>query len=272
VEYFNLSVQRMRVLSAMAEYYAESYCSGSLQTDPQQIADNLELTCCINNYKRAYDGMLCYRGGDFYLHLNVGETEHLYMPRIRFTFAHELGHFIIDEHRNALTIPGAKPHGSFPLVSQDIMVEREADHFAACLLLPENRVRKDLHSKKFNATLIDEISKKYNVSATATLLRFVSINHRPMMVICCRNGMIVWHRETNDFPFTYPLYGHKGRVPEKTSAGDYFYENIKYQKTEVVFAGDWFKVNYKNDQNRRLYEYCYYFDGMKQVVSVIWEN
>jgi len=257
----------------MAEYYAERYCPGSLQTDPQQIADNLDIICFKKNYKRAFDGMLCYRGGDFYLHLNIGETEHLFMPRIRFTFAHELGHYIIDEHRNAVMQPGASPHPSFPLVSQDYMIEREADHFAACLLLPESRIKKDVFRKKFNATLIDEISTKYNVSITATLLRFVALGNHPIMVVSSRNGSIVWHRETDDFPFPFPLYGHKGRVPENTSAGEYFYEHKKNQKrAEVVFAGEWFRVNYKSDQNRKFFEYCYYFDGMNQVVSVIWEE
>lgn len=273
MSYFSLSVQRMRVLSGLAEHYAESFCPDSLLIDPQQIADKLNLNCRTNDYAQGFDGMLVYREGEFYLHLNVRENDHIYKPRIRFTFAHELGHYIIDEHRNALTKPGAKPHGSFPLVSQDIMVEREADHFAACLLLPEKRVLKDLHCKKFNATLIDEISTKYNVSVTATLLRFVGLNHRPMMVVCSRNGYIAWHRETHDFPFPYPLYGHKGKVPENTSAGEYFYEKRKYaDKAEIVFAGEWFVLNHKSDVNRKLYEYCYYFDGLNQVVSVIWEN
>ena len=271
--YFSLSPQRMRALSYLAEYYAESYCPGSMLTDPQQIADKLNITCCKRNYQHAFDGMLCYSDGDFFLHLNLQENEHIYMPRIRFTFAHELGHYIIDEHRNSLKKPGTKPHPSFPLVSQDIMIEREADHFAACLLLPESRVKKDVYRKKFSATLIDEISAKYNVSVTATLLRFVSMGNHPIMVVCSRNGIIIWHRETHDFPFPFPLYGHKGRVPENTSAGEYFYENKKNQnRAEIVFAGEWFRVNYKSDQNRKFLEYCYYFEGMNQVVSVIWEE
>jgi hypothetical protein len=94
-----------------------------------------------------------------------------------------------------------------------------------------------------------------------------------MMVVCSRNGSIAWHRETEDFPFTYPLYGHKGRVPENISAGEYFYENKKNQtRAEVVFAGEWFNVRYKSYLDRKLFEYCYYFDSIKQVVSVIWEE
>lgn len=270
---FSLSAQKVRRLSELAEYYVSIYCSGSLQTDPQQIADKLNLTYYTNNYKRAFDGMTCYREGNFYLHLNVAETEHIYMPRIRFTFAHELGHYIIDEHRIALMQPGAKSHASFPLVSQDNLIEREADYFAACLLLPESRVRKDIQHRKFDPTLISEISTKYNVSVTATLLRFIGLNFRPMMVVCSRNSSIAWHRETEDFPFQFPLYGHKGRVPEKTSAGEYFYENTKNQtRAEVVFARDWFNLNNKSDLNRKFFEYCYYFDSIKQVVSVIWEE
>ena len=39
-----------------------------------------------------------------------------------------------------------------------------------------------------------------------------------------------------------------------------------------MFAGEWFKVNYKSDQNREFLEYCYYYDTMNQVVSVIWDE
>lgn len=93
------------------------------------------------------------------------------------------------------------------------------------------------------------------------------------MVVCSRDSKIVWHRESNDFPFTNPLYGHKGRVPEYTSAGEYFYEKKKNPgKAEIVFAGEWFIVNYKSHQNRKMFEYCYYFDALNQVVSVIWEE
>lgn len=263
----------MRVLSDLAEHYAESYCSDSVLIDPKLIADKIGLSYFLKDYNREFEGMLCYRKSKFFLHLNIGEKDHPYKPRIRFTFSHELGHYIIDEHRNALMQPEVYPHGSFPLVSQDNVIEREADHFAACLLMPENRIKKDVFRRKFSPTLIDEICEKYNVSVTAALLRFIALGNHPIMVVCSRNGMISWHRETVDFPFTFPLHGHKGKVPEYTSAGEYFYTNTKNQgKTEIVYAGEWFNLNYKEDKQRKFYEYCYYFDSVNQVVSILWEK
>jgi len=61
-------------------------------------------------------------------------------------------------------------------------------------------------------------------------------------------------------------------MPVNTSAGEYFYENKKNQtRVETVFAGEWFNVRYKSDQNRKLFEYCYYHEAINQVISVIWE-
>jgi Zn-dependent peptidase ImmA (M78 family) len=272
MSYYSLSPRRMEALSELAEYTAEIHCKGSLVIDPKQIADDLDIMCCFINYNHAFDGMLCFKQGDFYLHLNLGNNEHIHMPRVRFTFAHELGHYIIDEHRNALQLPGVNSHSSFPLVNQDLFIEREADHFASCLLMPASRIQKDVYRKKFGPTLINEIGAKYNVSVTAVLLRFIALGNHPIMVVCSRNGMISWHRESFDFPFTYPLYGHKGQVPENTSAGEYFYQKIKNSnKAETVFASDWFSLNNYTDRLRKMFEYCYYFDSINQVISVIWE-
>lgn len=267
-----LKDHRMQMLSEIAEYYAETYCPQSLTIIPQEIANALQLEYRTNDYNKAFDGLLYFRQGKFYLHLNLRSGDHLFMPRVRFTFAHELGHYIIDEHRNALMTGAAKPHCSFPLVSRDLLVEREADHFAACLLMPENRIRRDVFKRKFNAALLTEISAKYNVSITAALLRLVALGNHPIMVVCSRSGMVKWSSHSYDFPFTYLQNGYKGRVPENTSAGEYFSDHVKYTTTETVMAGDWFSLHYEADEIRKFYEHCFYFEAMKQVVSVIWED
>ena len=66
------------------------------------------------------------------------------------TFVHELGHFLIDEHRNALMLGLSPSHPSFTNFSSDNEVELEADFFASSLLIPKSRLLKDLYRRKFS--------------------------------------------------------------------------------------------------------------------------
>jgi len=267
-----LSVQRMADLSAIASYYVNEYCGTGPMVEPQLIASGLGLGISMNDYKQAFDGLLENKGGKFHIYLNIKNDGHLYHPRTRFSLAHELGHFLIDEHYNLLRDESIRPQPSFQNYNMENRMEVEADYFASCLLMPESRIRKDLERRKFTFALIDEISKKYNVSSTAALLRFIAINTYPIMVVCSRDSKIAWYRKSDDFPFFQFRLGQSGGVNEYTSAGEYFYEGKKnLYKTETVYAEDWFVIYNKEDRRRPFKEYCLYYEPMKQVISVIWE-
>lgn len=268
---FNLNSNVTAEINELADYYAGLYCKNSETIQPHIIAQKLDLKYSTNNYGLAFEGWLEYKGGKFHVFINTREDEHLYTPRVRFSFAHELGHYIIDDHRNALMQPGVKPHGSITLMS-DLRIEREADLFAACLLMPENRIREDVFRQKFNFALIDMISKKYQVSITAALLRFIALGNHPIMVVCSRAGKVIWRRFNEDFPFYNLLTGPGNTVPPNTSVGDYFKEGTKYDRTETVFAEDWFILQNSSDRGRQFFEHCIYVERLNQVVSVIWER
>ena len=59
--------------------------------------------------------------------------------RTRFSIAHELGHYFIEHHHAYLT-HGGKTHASINEFRSNIMIEREADAFAASLLLPTHLI------------------------------------------------------------------------------------------------------------------------------------
>jgi hypothetical protein len=132
----------------------------------------------------------------------------------------------------------------------------------------------DVFKKKFNYNLIDELSTKYQTSFTATLLKFISIGNHPVMMVCTIDSKIKWYKYSDDFPFKYikALPGFK--VPANTSVGQYFYENgTKNENSEeIVFAQDWFSVNFKSDYGRQFKEYCIYSNANKFVMSIIWEK
>lgn len=93
-------------------------------------------------------------------------------PRVRFSIAHELGHFYIPEHRKLLLI--GKSHNSQTGFISDRELEKEADEFAAHLLIPQKYLDKLLLIKRF-LTLKDllEQANKLQTSITAMAIRYV---------------------------------------------------------------------------------------------------
>lgn len=57
----------------------------------------------------------------------------------RFTLAHELGHYFIDQHRRGLEEGKVRSHGSVVEFESELPIEQEADTFAASLLMPRER-------------------------------------------------------------------------------------------------------------------------------------
>jgi hypothetical protein len=268
---YNLPEERVQELSELASYYADLCCPAPSPVFPDEIAKQLGLSFSLNDYGNIFDACLEQQNGRFHVFLNIREGEHLMIPRIRFSFAHELGHYIIDEHRRVLLKPGMPSHGSFATFDSPIEAEREADLFAACLLMPEERIRKDIFRKKFHFSLIDEFSRRYQVSATAVILRFIALGNHPLLVVCSQDNKLKWMRFSHDFPFPWINLGPGNTIPELTCAGEYFNDKTRYSTSETVYAGEWFRINTPSDRRRPFNEYCIYQESINQVISVIWE-
>jgi Zn-dependent peptidase ImmA (M78 family) len=106
---------------------------------------------------------------DFFTsHIDGVSTKNKYLPpvicanyqstdRLRFTFAHELGHIVL--HQN-----------TFP--TEDI--EEEANQFAAELLLPEISVKDELRNLKFSR--LPALKQRWKVSMSSIIYRAKELN------------------------------------------------------------------------------------------------
>jgi len=214
--------------------------------------------------------MTVYIDNNFYIHLNTDCGNNLNTQRGRFTLAHELGHYFIDAHRIGLQSGNLSPHPSTTNKKQFNSIEREADYFASCLLMPEARFHHDIFRKKFSYKLIEELAKEYMVSITACAFRFAQIGNHPIMIVYAENGNVIWKIESDDFPYKWLLYDKK--VPENSVMGEYMTQsNIRdTYKTEQVWAIDWFNSVKKEDTNRTFYEHCIPYKN--KALSIIWED
>ena len=104
------------------------------------ILEQEELLVFYDDYENYFDGTLIYDDG-FFVHINTKLGNKPETRRGRFTLAHELGHYFIDSHRLALKKGYMQPHPSRYNKNKHQIIEREADYFASCLLMPERKFR-----------------------------------------------------------------------------------------------------------------------------------
>jgi hypothetical protein len=109
--------------------------------------------------------------------------------RIRFTQAHELGHYVL--HRSG--------QESFQCSSQDMLewsraervIETEADKFAAYLLMPLHDFRKQIPGD-VDLHVLGACADRYGVSLTAAILQWLSHTDEKAVLVMSRDGFMDW--------------------------------------------------------------------------------
>ncbi len=97
-----------------------------------------------------------------------------------------------------------EPDRNFPSTNKDR--ERQADDYAAHLLLPANLFNPAINGfTSIGFAQIDEIRKQFDTSLLATTLRLVNINSRPVIFACYTKGGLVWSLRTRDVPRRWQL-------------------------------------------------------------------
>jgi Zn-dependent peptidase ImmA (M78 family) len=157
--------------------------------------------------------------------------------RVRFTIAHELGHYFLPEHREKLR-QGAWHNSVADFASRDPR-EVEADEFAADLLMPMELFRHELRRFRLGWCDLDDLftlANRLGTSVTSTARRYCESDCEPCTIFFSMDGLIRWNRFSEDmkllgmyfYPFdTAPPVGSKtaefwkeiqaGSSPEKMS-------------------------------------------------------
>jgi Zn-dependent peptidase ImmA (M78 family) len=269
---------RKTQLSKVAEFIAKDFADGNV-TSLAEIASFENIGHYFDNYEDAFDGMLLYDNFDFHIHINVDSGNTADSKRGRFTFAHELGHYFIDEHRIGLKYGLLEPHASFHNFNQRNPLEEEADHFASCLLMPEEKFKSHSAQYKrktgirtFSFDVLHHLSDSFQTSLLATLIRFGEVGTHEIFAVVSENNIAKWFVKSKDFPNWKFRFKRGERVPDSTVAGEFFTkEDHKVKTIESVDVDDWF-VPPKDDEraDRQMYEQCFYSDRYGYVISLIW--
>jgi len=111
--------------------------------------------------------------------------------RRNFTIAHEFGHYVL--HRNLIGPEGIQCDENSILRREGEGIEKEADLFAASLLMPLHDFRTQLPAKaRADFDVLDKLRKRYGVSLTAAILRWLEYTETRAMVIISNEGFAHW--------------------------------------------------------------------------------
>ena len=169
-----LPKHRRAEISELAEaVLAEFAPEGNI--DPVFLAKRNSISLNYGKYIDAFDGLIEQKDGRFHIYLNLDRIELPDSTRCRFTLAHELGHFFLDSHRNALESGQVPSHASFCEYESTELVEQEADWFAANLLMPESRFRKKAKGFVPGFSSVIPLAHTFRTSITSTAIRYVSL-------------------------------------------------------------------------------------------------
>ena len=177
-----MSAERRREVAELAETVSEAHCSRGA-VDARSVAESKGISVSFGDYGEAFDGMLECRHGQFHIFCNLARLRLAKSPRARFTLGHELGHYYIDEHRNALMSGRIPPHLSRCEFESPLLAEQEADHFAANFLMPEDRFRRFAQGAGRGFSPVLSLLGEFGTSLTSTAVRYASLNLSPCAVI-----------------------------------------------------------------------------------------
>lgn len=193
-----------------------------------------------------------------------------YESKKRFAAAHELGHF--EMHKDL-----------YPIISdtdQDLLSwfqggphEVEANEFASEFLMPSTVFYKECERKVFGPDLIDHLAKRFQVSKTAAILKFVKAGNHPICIVFCKGNKMKWFKPSHDF--RYFLEFQRDFPPPTGSVAYELYTTKKVytsnESKQDIWKSDWLRMN-DDEPDSRFFEYCLFAKSYDYTISVIWEK
>lgn len=111
---------------------------------------------------------------------------------IRFTVGHELGHYFIPGHPEALFAHGNGVHESRSGFVSSHDYERQADHFAAALLMPSELFLAEVRRAGSGFEAVERLSERCKTSITATAIRFARFTDDAVAMIMSEGRSVKW--------------------------------------------------------------------------------
>lgn len=163
-----------------AEHLLKELGIEQLPVDPFEIAEKLDIEMQpLPASTGVASGMLLHVSGVF----GIGYPTHIDNVGFkRFSVAHELGHYRLPGHVDAILDAHGK-HFSKAGFSSTNRYEQEADHFAAVLLMPTSQFLAAARHAGDGLKAIEVLREQCEASLEATAIRYAQTSRDPVAVI-----------------------------------------------------------------------------------------
>lgn len=110
--------------------------------------------------------------------------------RIRFTLAHELGHYLV--HRHLQVSFNCSEVDTTQWDSEERQIEFEANTFASYLLMPADDYRRQIHGATIDLDVLGACADRYGVSMTSAILKWLELTPQRAVLVMSQNGIVQW--------------------------------------------------------------------------------
>lgn len=212
-----LSSPRLSLVDRVAAQVLRDHLVTSLPVCPFEIAERNDITVQgMSSGQPGCSGMLVRTGDKFGILYSTDVANEGFQ---RFSVGHELGHYFLPEHPENVLQHGE--HMSKAGFTSSDPYEREADFFAAALLMPNAlfRVECDRAPEGLEGVLV--LAELCRTSITATAINYAKITQAPVAVVlsvdgevkCCfqsdtmKRARVGWLRKGEHVPDLTPTSG-----------------------------------------------------------------
>ena len=180
---------RFNALSNLAEQILVEHDMRDVQpVEPERLAASCRVSVVKKALPDGMSGALLKVGDSFVIAASNAIANEGFQ---RFTIAHELGHYFIEGHPDALFSAGDAHYSTAEFKSPD-KYEREADLFAASLLMPNTPFAKGMDQAPLGLSGIESLSEAYATSLTATAIRYVCRAEYPIALVMSRGNRVLY--------------------------------------------------------------------------------
>lgn len=165
---------RRQQIEAKAQEMLNDAGVTSLPVKPIEIAQHFEIDVQAKSATTSgASGWLVRVGSDFAI---------IYATHIdsegfqNFSIAHELGHYWLEGHPDHIFQDGNE-HVSYAGFNSTDPIEREADYFAACLLMPKSMCKPLINKSLDGMAAVTSLATNCKTSLVAAALRYIEIGH-----------------------------------------------------------------------------------------------
>jgi IrrE N-terminal-like domain len=184
--------------------------------------------------------------------------------RKRFTIAHEIGHFVLLGHDEAGSICGQKDIESWKDRSNP--KEREANDFAAELLIPTVVVKANLSRTTPSLSAVESVANECAASLSASAWKYCDLTSEQCAIVWSEHRKVSWSRRSPEFPF----FIGKGQSIEQASYASNCFNGEKVPAAPEPVPADAWIDSFNLKEGSVIYEESRLLPSYDSVLTLLW--